>query len=458
MSPSQKRRVVVTGVGAVSSIGQTAEDFWSACLAGETRVERIPRAWLRHGKFSSTLWSPPPPLDLGPYPITRLEEIQQDRVALAAMVAAFQALSSAAISWTVENPKRNTLKLEGLNPERVLVAAGTGIGGVSSLMSNYQFHILGSTKAQLRRWIAEDEEPAPRERRRLEDLEAGLEAPGRMSPLVVPMSMPNTAAGALSIKFSLHGPAHTHCSACAAGTVAIGRAFQDLRSGRADVALAGGAEWMDDTYGGLFRAFDVARTLVQNDDPDRANRPFDEGRSGFLFSAGGAAFLVLEEREHARRRGAPILAEVAGFAESSDAHNIMAPAPGGRQIERAVRSALEEAALAPEDIGYINAHGTGTVANDATEAEIIHRIFGSRPAVSSTKSLLGHTLGASGALEAVVTVLSLRDQKVHACRGLERPIADLTFVRQASSLCLKAALSQSFAFGGHNAVLVLKEP
>lgn len=457
-----RRRVAVTGIGLVTSIGDGASGFWEACLRGASRVEPIPAAWRAQAELTSRLWSPLPELDLASYEITRLECLQQDASALMAWMAAFQALRGAGLRWEPANAKRNTFLLPDVDAERVSVSLGTGIGGVSSLLSNYQFHVLGPPKAAVDEMLREaggndGSGGAGLERLRLLR-ELLAPSASRMSPLAVPMAMPNNAAAALSIKLSLHGPSRTYCSACAAGTVALGEAFRDVREGRTDLALAGGTEHMDDSYGGLFRAFDLAKTLVRDTqgDPARANRPFDRQRTGFLFSQGGAAVMLFEELEHARRRGVPILAEVAGFAETSDAYNVVALDPGGRQIARAVREALADAGLAPQDIDYVNAHGTGTLSNDETEAAVIGEIFGPRVLVNSTKSLLGHTLGASGAIEAAVTTLSLHHQTTHACLNLEEPLADLGFVRRVEPFRLRAALTQSFAFGGHNAALVLR--
>jgi 3-oxoacyl-[acyl-carrier-protein] synthase II len=224
-----------------------------------------------------------------------------------------------------------------------------------------------------------------------------------------------------------------------------------------DLAVTGGSEYLYDEHGHIFRGFDVAGTLVQDYvDPESANRPFDEKRSGFLFSQGGAAVLVLEELEHARRRGATIIAEVIGYAESFDAHSMMSLAPGGEQIERMVHAAITDADLSPRDVDYVNAHGTGTKNNDQTEAEVIDRVFGKSVLINSTKSLLGHTIGASGAIEALVTALSLRDGTTHICKNLDTPLLGLNFVRSVEQHDLRVGLSQSFAFGGHNAAVVLR--
>ncbi|HSS49065.1 MAG TPA: beta-ketoacyl-[acyl-carrier-protein] synthase family protein [Thermoanaerobaculia bacterium] len=452
-----RRRVAVTGLGVVSSIGHGAGDFWRACLAGATRVEPIPPAWLEYAQFTSRLWSPLAEPDYGAWDLGRIERLQNDRTALIAMVAAFQALEAAGIGREVKDEKRGTFVLSGtggVEPERAGVSLGTGIGGISSALRSTLHQALTRPKESLRELRGRLGDAGALEV--LETIERRLQAPSRANPFAVAMTMPNTATSALSIKLSLVGPQSTHCSACASGTVAIGHAYRSIAAGEMDLVLAGGVEFLDDDFGAIFHSFDLAHTLVRGDDP-RANRPFDRGRSGFLFSQGGGAVLVLEEMERATERGAPILAEVAGFAETSDAHNIMVMEPEGRQIARAIESALADATLRPDAIDYVNAHGTGTTANDETEAAVLSRIFGPRPLVNSTKSLLGHTLGASGALEAAVTVLSLQHQTTHACLNLEEPIADLNFVRRVDSHPIRAALSQSFAFGGHNAALVFRK-
>ena len=208
------------------------------------------------------------------------------------------------------------------------------------------------------------------------------------------MVMPNSPAAAMGIRFGFRGPNVTSCVACSSGTMAIGNAFRAMRDGRVDVALTGGCEYFGDDHGHIFRSFDVAGALVQDGEtPERCNRPFDQQRTGFLFSQGGAAVLVLEELEHARRRGATILAEIVGYAETFDAYSMMSMPAGGDQVERMMRLALADADVAVEEVDYLNAHGTGTEINDRVEAETINRVFGKRVLVNTTKSLLGHTIG-----------------------------------------------------------------
>ena len=278
----------------------------------------------------------------------------------------------------------------------------------------------------------------------------------RFTPFAVPMMMTNAAGAYIGIKLGLNGANLSFGLACAASTVAIGHAFKALRRGELDVVIAGGAEFLDDGLGGVFRGFDAARALTRFDGPpDQANRPFDAARQGFLFSAGGACLLILERADHARRRGAQSLGEVLGYGETFDAYSLMAMAPDAVQIRRAMRMALDDAEREPTDIAYVNAHGTGTPTNDPVEASAILETLGSEVVVNSTKSLLGHTMGASGALETLITLLSLRERRTHPSRGLVDPIAPLNFAMTATELEPGAALCESFAFGGHNAVLAL---
>jgi 3-oxoacyl-[acyl-carrier-protein] synthase II len=223
------------------------------------------------------------------------------------------------------------------------------------------------------------------------------------------------------------------------------------------MVLCGGAEFVGDPFGSVFRAFDTAKTLASVvDRPETANRPFDRGRTGFLLAEGGAAVLVCEEWEHAHRRGARIHAEIVGYGESFDAYSMMIMEPTGRQLSRAIGLSLADAGIAADDVDYVNAHGTGTIVNDDVESAVIEGLFGSRPLVSATKSLTGHCIGASGAIEVAMTALSLRDQKVHGCVNLEDPVRPLNFARKSTDAGLTWAVSQSSAFGGHNAAVVMR--
>lgn len=450
------RRVVVTGLGVVSSIGSDAAEFWSNCLAGKSPVAPIPEHWHAYADYHSCIWAALDPIDPARFGLTRVEMSQNDPASLIAGYAARQALSNAGLEPVLVNKRANSYELAGVDPHRVGVYMGTGIGGANSFLDNYSVQMLSVQKGKLAELYASQHEDSEVHRSLGPILEC-LHHGRRFNPFTVSMLMPNAISAHIGLKFSIKGPNVTHCVACASGTVSIGHAFHAVRDGIVDFAISGGSEYLDDHYGGIFHGFDIAKALVRNcGDPDRANRPFDVDRSGFLFSQGGAGILLLEDLDTALGRGAPILAEVVGYSETFDAHSVMSIAPDGLQIERMMRLALHDAAMSHTDIDYINAHGTGTQANDLVESEVIERVFGRDVLVNSTKSLIGHTIGASGAIEALVTVMSLDAQTTHACKNLEEPLMDLNFARETVSRPMQAALTQSFAFGGHNAGLVLK--
>jgi 3-oxoacyl-[acyl-carrier-protein] synthase II len=426
------RRVVITGAGVISSIGIGVDNFWRHCLQAKSAVAPIPEQWLKYADLRSRLWSPLhyDPESIG---VNRTERLQLDPVAALAIGAAREALQQAGFTLVPAAERSRAYVLPEVDSTRVGVYFGTGIGGAHSFLQNHVQHLFQRTQEALKAYSVER---APAEDGEvLNSILALMVHPPRYHPFVVSMLMPNAASAAVGIKFSFTGPNVTFCVACASG----------------------GSEYLYDEHGHIFRGFDVAGTLVRDyDSPESANRPFDEKRSGFLFSQGGAAVLVIEELEHALRRGAKIMAEVIGYAETFDAHSMMSLAPGGEQIERMVRTALADAGLSPGDVDYINAHGTGTKNNDQTEAEVINRIFGGPVRVNSTKSLLGHTIGASGAIEALVTALSLRDGTTHVSKNIDTPLLDLNFVRSVEHFAPRIGLSQSFAFGGHNAAVVMR--
>ena len=448
------RRVVITGAGVISSIGVGVDDFWRHCLQAKSVVAPVPEQWLKYADLRSRLWSPLhyDPESLG---ITRMERLQLDPVAVLAIGAAHEAIQQAGLTLVPATERSRAYVLPEVDSARVGVYFGTGIGGAHSFLQNHVQHLYQRPHDSLKVY---SEERAPAEdAERLNSILALMAYPPRYHPFVVSMLMPNAASAAVGIKFSLTGPNVTHCVACASGTVAVGHGYRAVHEGRVDLAVTGGSEYLYDEHGHIFRGFDVAGTLVRDYvDLESANRPFDEKRSGFLFSQGGAAVLVLEELEHAQRRGAPIVAELIGYAETFDAHSMMSLAPGGEQIERMVRATLADAGLSPRDVDYINAHGTGTKNNDQTEAEVINRVFGKSARVNSTKSLLGHTIGASGAIEALVTALSLRDGKTHISKNIDTPVLDVNFVRSLERFDPRIGLSQSFAFGGHNAAVIMR--
>lgn len=447
-----ERRVVVTGIGVVCPIGTSLAEFWGNCLAGRAAVDTIPPHWTEYSNFKSTLWAPLPTIDYAERGIGRSQLMQFDPVSLNAILAAQEAATGAGWSRATDDHNAGT----GTGALDTGVYIGTGIGGGHTFLENHLHPAYARARKRLESFESHNV-LTPDQRATIDSIVAQFHHPRRINPFMASMYMPNAVAAALGIQFGLRGPNQTYCQACASGTVAVGRAFQEIRAGNVKTALAGGSEYFYDHHGYLFQAFDVAGTLVQKcDPPETANRPFDEKRSGFLFSQGASVILALESLENAVNRGAPILAEVSGYAESFDAHNMMAMAPGGEQIERMIRSAVGDAGLTVEAIDYINAHGTGTLSNDAIEAEVLERVFGNGPLINATKSLVGHTIGASGALEAAVLALSLYHQATHPTCNLSNPIADLNFATGSVDRALNCGISESFAFGGHNAAVVMK--
>ena len=449
------RRVVITGAGVISSNGIGVAEFWRNCLQAKSVVAPVPAKWEQYANLHSRIWSPLPEINPESLGIARTERLQLDPVTVLALGAAREALEHAGFAPAPADGGSRVFTLPGTNNAKTGVFLGTGLGGAITFLQNHTHHLLRKPRADLLGYAEKHAQPDDRDK--LENILPLLTHGPRFNPFEVSMVMPNASAAAIAIKYSIMGPNVTYSVACASGTIAVGNAYRALRDGLVDVAVSGGCEYFGDEHGHIFRSFDVSGTLVRDcADAQTANRPFDEKRSGFLFSQGGAAMLVLEELEHARRRGATVIAELTGFAESFDAYSMMRLAPGGPQIESMLRAALADAGISPQDVDYINAHGTGTKNNDETETEVIDRVFGKSVRVNSTKSLVGHAIGASGAIEILVTALSLRDQTTHICKNLDTPLRDLNFVRAAGPFDLRVGLSQSYAFGGHNAAVVLR--
>ncbi|MCL6588572.1 MAG: beta-ketoacyl-[acyl-carrier-protein] synthase family protein [Firmicutes bacterium] len=455
------KRAAVTGMGIISSNGTNVSEFWSNCLDGQSVIAPIPKQWLQYSNYNSKLWSPLPEIDFSRFGFGSVEQNKLDKISLLAMDAAFQALENAGLSWRLVDEKRNTYSIPNINPDRIGVFIGTGAGGINATFNAHAYQMLARSGNELKQQIAElgaKYQIAPDDLAALHQVSAKMMIPRRFNPFTVSMLMPNAPAANIGIKFNISGPNNALCAACASGTAAIGHAFRAVQNEAVDMAIAGGAEYLYDDYGSIFQGFDILKTLVAGEaDPFKANRPFDRRRSGFLFSQGGAGILIIEELERAKRRRARILAEIVSFAETSDGYNIMMPDETGRSIKLMFHQVLAQAALQPDGIDYINAHGTGTLANDLVEANILAEIFGKKPLINTTKSLIGHPIGASGAIEAIVAVLTLMNQTTHVCKNLDDPVRDLNFVREVKYHHIATALTQSFAFGGHNASLIFKK-
>ncbi|HEV8229713.1 MAG TPA: beta-ketoacyl-ACP synthase II [Candidatus Limnocylindria bacterium] len=412
MRNGERRRVVVTGLGMITPLGPSVATTWEAILAGRSGIGPITR--FDTTGLETTIAGEVRDFDPLQY-MDRKEVRRADRFVQFAVATASQALADGRLEITKE-----------LAP-RVGVAFGSGIGGVSTIVENVLSH-------------AKD--------------------PRKVSAFMIPMMIIDMAAGEIAMKFGAKGPNMGHVSACASSAHAIGEAAEIIRRGNADVMLAGGSE------AGLIKisiaAFNQAHALSKrNDAPQKASRPFDKERDGFVFSEGGAC-VILEELELARARGATILAEIVGYGQSADAHHITAPAEGGEGAVRAMRMAIANAGLKPTEVGYINAHGTSTPANDGSETQAVKSLFGDHAyklAVSSTKSMTGHTLGAAGAIEAIFCVLAMRDGVLPPTINQEvpDPECDLDYVpNTARKRQVDVSLSNSMGFGGHNAALLFR--
>jgi 3-oxoacyl-[acyl-carrier-protein] synthase II len=411
---NNRRRVVITGLGLVSPLGNDVESSWSRLIAGESGVAEIqlfdhegyPVHFAAELKdFDPTVW------------IDRKAARRMDRFAQIVVAAARQAQQDSGLDVSAE-------------PERVGASIATGIGGLRSFQDCYDL---------------------------LKD-----RGPDRVNPFSIPCIIPNMGAGWVSIELGTKGPLLSACTACAASNMAIGDALDEIRLGRVDAMFAGGTEAPITKVG--IAGFDAMRALSRrNDDPTRASRPFDRSRDGLVMGE-AAGVLLLEELEHAKRRGAKIYAELLGYGMSADASHMTEPDPTGANPARSMKMAIDDAGVEPTEIGYVNAHATSTPLGDAAETRVLKLALGEeharRTPVSSTKGATGHTFGAAGAIEAIFTTLAVRDRVVPPTINYEDedPECDLDYVPNEAREVpdLEVAASNSFGFGGHNATIVLR--
>ena len=409
----ERRRVVITGMGTVNPIGNTVEESWQAAKAGKCGIGPITRYDTTNQKVK--LAGEVKDLDIGAL-LGKRDAKKMDRFTQLALVAADQAMADSGLDREKENL------------DRCGVLFSSGIGGFETVGEAYE-----------------------------RGLERGFDS---VSPFMIPMIISNMAAGHMAIRYGFKGMCSCVVTACAGGTNAVGDAFRHIRDGYGDVMLCGGTEAAITPL--AMGGFTAMKALTESQDPSRASIPFDAERSGFVMGEGAGA-LILEEYEHARARGAKIYAEVIGYGANCDAHHITAPAPGGAGGAACMAQALADAGITPEQVDYINAHGTSTPMNDSCETAAIHTTFGDHAdklLVSSTKSMTGHLLGAAGAVEAVFTALALQEGFVPPTIGYQTPdpACDLDIVpNQGRKADLKIALSNSLGFGGHNAAIVLKK-
>ena len=408
------RRVVVTGMGCISPVGNNVKETWESILAGKSGAGMITHfdASKHKTRFAAEVKGFDPVGLFG-----QREARKMDRFTQFATAVAMEAL------------EQSGLKIDESNRDSVGVMIGTGIGGIGSLLEQVE---------------------VMRER-----------GPDRVSPFLVPMMISDSAAGMLAIRFGARGPNMALATACASGNNAIGEALEIIRRGAANAMMAGGSEAA--LVPVAMAGMNVMTALsTRNDDPQTASRPFDKDRDGFLMGE-GAGMLILESLEHAQARGANILCEITGYGTTDDAHHISAPAENGAGAAIAMKLALENANLEVGDVGYINAHGTSTPLNDKSETAAIKTVFGEQAyniPISSTKSMTGHLLGASGALEAVFCILAIREEILPATINYHTPDpeCDLDYVpNQPRKASPKHVMSNSFGFGGHNATLIFSQ-
>lgn len=405
------KRVVVTGIGMLTPLGIGVEASWKACLEGRSGIKRIHK--FDPSPFKTQVAGQLEEFDRSKY-LDAKEARRYDDFCQFALVAAHMALEDSGLQITEE------LK------DRAGAIVGTGFGGLETFERNFKAFLEGG--------------------------------PRKLSPFFIPMMIANMASGLVAIRYGIRGPNTCTVTACAASSHAVGDAFKVIQRGQAEVMFAGGTEASLTAL--MLGGFDVMKaTSTRNHNPQGASRPFDKERDGFV-PAEGAAVLILEELEHAEARGARIYAEIRGYGLSNDAHHFTAPDPEGKGAALCMRMALKDAEILPEQVDYINAHGTSTPLNDAIETQAIKKVFGQHAyklAVSSTKSMTGHLLGAAGAAEAAFTCLAIKDQIAPPTINYENPDpdCDLDYVpNKARAMDIRYALSNSFGFGGTNASLV----
>ncbi|EJH4943617.1 beta-ketoacyl-ACP synthase II [Listeria monocytogenes] len=408
-----KRRVVVTGIGAVTPIGNDAETSWENAKKGVNGVAKMTR--LNPDDFPVKIAAELKDFDVEKY-LEKKEARKMDRFTHYAIASAEMAVQDSG------------LIIDDSNANRVGVWIGSGIGGMETFETQYEIFLNRGHR--------------------------------RVSPFFVPMMIPDMGSGQVSIRFGAKGINSTTVTACATATNSIGDAFKVIERGDADAMITGGAEAPITKMS--LAGFTANKALSLNPDPETACRPFDKDRDGFIIGE-GAGIVILEEYEHAKARGAKIYAEIVGYGATGDAYHITAPAPNGEGAARAMKMAIDDAGLTPDKVDYINAHGTSTPYNDEYETQAIKTVFGDHAkklAISSTKSMTGHTLGASGGIEAIFALLSIRDSIIAPTIHLKNQdeVCDLDYVpNEAREANVNVAISNSFGFGGHNATLVFKK-
>ncbi|MCB1195730.1 beta-ketoacyl-[acyl-carrier-protein] synthase family protein [bacterium] len=439
---AQNEKVVVTGLGVLTGLGDTYEDMWKSLLAGKSAIKKVDFPGFEMEQYSAKTSAMIEGFDVNNYFEADKGLKRNGRVTNFGLVAAKKALEDAGFAFNLIKTQSGKIIYEVQNIDRFRCAVVLGVG-VHNMDISEKWHIN----------LVENK------------------GPRKLSPFALPFIPTNSVAALVTDKFNLKGPSYVVSTACASGTHALMNAYHLLRAGVVDIVVAGGAEACITPY--VYGGFDAMQALSCNSDPDKACRPFDVNRDGFIMGEGGG-ILVLETESHAKKRGARIHSEFAGGGMSSDAFHITIPDPQGESASTMIATALETAGVSREEVGYINAHGTSTPLNDPNESFIIKKVFGDyayKIPVNSTKSMLGHSIGASGSIEAIVCILTILHNKIHPTRNLENPDINYSdrFYPDLDKRCdldyvpfhprektVDVTLSQSFGFGGHNSAVIFR--
>ncbi len=408
------KRVVITGMGPISSIGIGKSEFFKNILSHKTNILKIPDSFNKNYEFKSKFYSPFPEVSFSEYEFPKLLEKITSRPAKLSIIGTLLALNDAGF-YLEKKDKFFSVK----NLSNCGIILGIGFSDLEISFKSYLAH------------------------KKLENV--------NFNRMIIPMMMPNSVSSWVSIIYGLHGTNYTINTACASGTYAIGEAFNKIKNTECQLMITGGVECLKDEEGGIMRGFDLLGTLTQSS--NGLPMPFSKKRSGFLFSEGGGCILILEELEHAKKRKADIYAEIIGYESNSDAYNIVQMNQSGQNIKQILKKITNN-----NKIDYFNTHGTGTLLNDKTEAKIIHELFGnknSQPYINSTKGILGHSIAASGAFETAVTALSIKNNEIHG-NEIEDPIENLNLAQNSFNCNINLALSTSYGFGGHNSALLFQ--
>lgn len=408
-----KRRVAVTGIGPVTAMGIGREKFFENLIKYRTVIHQIPEEFEKNYTFKSRHFVPAPQFFLTDFGIPQSLENAMERISRLSVAGAKLALEDAGLH--INSGERY---FQAGLPKACDVIVGVGMSSLQTALESYIAHITGEA---------------------------------RYHRMVIPMLMPNAASAWISILFGIRGTNYTINASCASGTCAIGEAYRRIVNGYCDAVITGGVECLEEKHGAVMRGFDMLATLTRS--PEGNPMPFSQKRSGFLFNEGAGCILVLEELDRAKKRGAGIYAEICGYESNSDAFNIVQVDQSGKQI-----SGLLQKLAHNRKVDYFNAHGTATIANDEMEARVIRQVFGDhdqQPLINSTKGLLGHSIGSSGALEAAVTALSIYYAKVHG-NHIDEPMGNLNIALRPIEININYAISASYGFGGHNGAILFK--